>query len=110
MHAPAGQPPDQIAVDRAKEQITIGRFLARALNSVEDPFHLGAGKIGIEQKTGLRGEHRLMAAAAQSLANIGCAAVLPDNRLMDRLAGVFIPDHRGFALVGNANGGNVTCA
>ena len=35
------------------------------------------------------------------------AGVLPDDGVVDRLAGGLVPHHRGFALVGDADGGDV---
>jgi hypothetical protein len=35
------------------------------------------------------------------------AAVLPDDGVVDRLAGAAVPQHRGLALVGDADGGDV---
>jgi len=48
-----------------------------------------------------------MPSLAQARAEISGAAVLPDNRVMDRPAGLAVPDKRRFALVGNADGGNI---
>ena len=45
--------------------------------------------------------------ALQSGADIGGAAVLPDDGAMHRLAGGAVPHHGGFALVGDADGGDV---
>ena len=45
--------------------------------------------------------------ALQPIAEVGGAAVLPDDRVVDGLAGLAIPDDRGLALVGDADGGDV---
>ena len=44
---------------------------------------------------------------AQARRRIGGAAILPDDGVVDRLAGVAIPEDGGFALVGDADGGDV---
>ena len=48
-----------------------------------------------------------MALRFELVAKGGGAAVLPDNCVVDRLAGGAIPDDCGFALVGDADGGDV---
>jgi hypothetical protein len=37
---------------------------------------------------------------------IGSGA-LPDNGVCERFAGIFIPDHGGFPLIGDTNGGQI---
>jgi hypothetical protein len=44
---------------------------------------------------------------AKLLAKISGAAILPDNRIVDRLAGLTIPHDRGLALIRNTNGCHV---
>ena len=44
------------------------------------------------------------------LAEIGGAAILPDNGVVNRLAGLAIPDDSGLALVGDANGRHIARA
>src|SRR5256885_2799514 len=45
-----------------------------------------------------------MACPLQFLAKSGRSTVLPDNRVVDRLAGPAVPNHRGLALVRDADG------
>jgi len=74
---------------------------------VEDPLQLGGRKIGIDQQPGARGDPVAMPGLAQFGAEIGGAPVLPDDGIMDRRARGPVPDKRGFALVGDADGGDV---
>src|SRR5690606_25778125 len=46
---------------------------------------------------------------AQGRAKIGGAAILPDDRLRERLAGRLVPSHHRFALIGDADAGDPTC-
>ena len=46
-------------------------------------------------------------ARLQPRADVGGAAVLPDDGVVDRLAGLAIPDDGGLALVGDADRGDV---
>ena len=48
-----------------------------------------------------------MALCFELLAESGGAAILPDDGVVDGLAGCAVPDDGGFALVGDADGGNV---
>ena len=46
-----------------------------------------------------------MTLVAQGLAHIGGAAILPDNRVADRLPASAVPDDGCLALIGDADGG-----
>ena len=81
--------------------------VARAGDVVENPGDLRGAEIGIEQQPGLRLDHRLAAVGAELVADAGRAAILPDDRAVDRLAGRAVPDDDRLALVGDADGGDV---
>ena len=49
----------------------------------------------------------LVPVALQAIAELRGPPILPDDRVVDRPAGLAIPDHRGLALVGDADGGDV---
>jgi hypothetical protein len=44
-----------------------------------------------------------MAGVFKSLADVGGAAILPDDGIVDRPAGAAVPDHHGFPLIGDAD-------
>ena len=48
-----------------------------------------------------------MAVALQPIAEVRRAAVLPDDGVVDGTSGLAVPDDRGLALVGDADGGDV---
>ena len=50
---------------------------------------------------------RLVPVALQPIAELRGAAVLPDDGVVDRLAGLAVPDDGGLALVGDADGRDV---
>jgi hypothetical protein len=102
----AGEAPDREAVDRAEAQFAACRAFPGAGDRVEHPGRLGAGEIGVEDEPGLGGDPRLVAGALELLAAIGGAAILPDDGTVDRPAGVALPDQRGLALIGDADGGD----
>ena len=107
MHCAAGQSPEQIAIDRAEQKFAAFGTRAGTRNEIQNPGDLGAGKIRIDDQAGLRRNHRLMAFGRKPRAHLGGAAVLPDDGAMHGAAGDAIPHHRGLALVGDADGGDV---
>ena len=110
MHAPAGQPPQQEAVDRAEGELAALRALPGAGYVIEQPGDLRPGEIGIEQQARAPADEGLGAFRLEALAGIGRAPVLPDDRAVDGPAGRALPDDRGLALVGDADGGDLAWA
>ena len=74
-------------------------------NFAQNPMQLAGGKIRIEQKAGAALNQRLLARIAQRGHVVRGAAILPDDGAVNGFAGFAIPDDDGFALVGDANGG-----
>jgi hypothetical protein len=101
------QLPDQEAVDRAEQKLAPFGPRPRAFDMVQQPLHLGAREIGVQQQACPVGHHRLVALVLQALAQVGGAAVLPDDGVVDWLAGVTVPDQHRLALVGDADGGDL---
>ena len=110
MHPATGQTPDEEAVDGAETQLAGGGAVARALNPVKDPGKFGGGEIGVEKQSGLFRDHVLLAGILHHRADIGGAPVLPDDGIVDGLAGGAVPDDGGLALVGDADGGRHAAA
>ncbi len=81
--------------------------IAQAVYVVEEPFDLGARKVGVYHEPGLVPDHIFVPLLAKFLAYRGAATVLPNDGVVDRLSGVAIPHHGGLALVGDADGGEV---
>src|SRR4029077_19323127 len=100
---PARQPPDDPGIDVAEQQVpTLGRC-AGARNVVEDPLDLRPREIGGDDETGLALDQWLDAVVDQLLTDVDGAGVLPDDGAVDPLFGFLLPDHGGFALVGDAD-------
>ena len=76
---PAGQAPDQPAVDGAEGQLAALGPLARAGHVVEQPVDLGRREVRIEHQAGPFARPGPRAAAAQRGAALGGAPVLPDD-------------------------------
>ena len=107
MDASAGELPEQPGVDGAEGEFASFRAAPGAGHMVEQPRELGAGEIRIEEQTGFPAEQRLQAAELQFSAQAGGAAVLPDDGAVERPAGATVPEQRGLALVGEADGGDL---
>ncbi len=108
VHAPARQPPQQETIDGAECQFAGGGTLAHTSDILQNPVHFGCGKIRIEAQARFPCHHWLDAVALQRLAELRCAAILPDDGVVNALAGVTVPDQRGFALIRDANSRNVS--
>ena len=65
------------------------------------------GEVGVDEQAGLRLDRLAGAVGFEPLAEVRGAAILPDDRVVDRLAGLAVPDDGRFALVGDADGGDV---
>ncbi len=109
VHRPAGEPPQEKAVDGSEgERAGLGGG-ACAGHVVEQPGELGCREIGVADEPGLGLDHRLAPVAHQRAAGLGGSAVLPDDRVRDRRARRTVPQHGRLALIGDADGGEVAC-
>ena len=107
MNGAGGQIPDQPRVNRSEGEPAPLRVLPRPLNMIQSPAQLGGGEIRIQQETGAGPHLRFHAAPPQFIAERGRAAILPDDRVVDRSAGGPVPEQGGFSLIGDAGRGDV---
>src|SRR5262249_57675620 len=107
MHLAACETPQQKAVDRTEGELAALGRRASTVHVVKQPGDLACGKIGIEQKSRFGGNVRFMTGAPQRIAIIRGAPILPDDRVVDRLAALAVPDHRGFPLIWNSQSTHV---
>ncbi|MNS94993.1 hypothetical protein D3C72_1292310 [compost metagenome] len=107
VHGAAGQLPYQPGVDGAEGQFAAFGHPARAGYVIEQPGQLGAREVGVHDQAGARLQEVAVAVLPQLVAQGGGAAVLPDDGAGQRAAGGAFPDDGGFALVGDADGGQV---
>ncbi len=105
VHAAASQLPQQPCVDRAKCKAACFGELAGVRNVFENPGNFAAGEVSVDQQPSALLYQILVALSFELLAKRGGAAILPDNRVVDGLAGGAVPDNCGFALIGDADGG-----
>ena len=103
----AGEVPDQPGVHVPEDQVAGLGLLAGAVDVVEDPADLRPREIGRQRQPGLGAEAILAAVGRQLVDERVGAGVLPDERVVDRLAGVAVPHQRGLALIGDPQAGDV---
>ena len=103
MYPAAGQFPHQPGVHSAEQDLAARSFFARFLNMVEDPLDLGAGKIGIRDQAGGLPDVVAQPLSYQVIHNACRTAALPDDGIVDRAAGVALPQDSRLALVGDAD-------
>src|ERR1700722_17041904 len=107
MRAAAGQSPDQKAIDGAERKLAALRPCARIGHGVEDRRNLGTREIRIDQEAGLSADERFVSRRLQTIAGVGGAAILPDDRAMDGAPARALPYQRGLALVGDADSSEI---
>ena len=91
-------------VDRAEGGARVDAAL------LQQPLDLRAGEVRVEHEPGALAEERLAALRLQLVAARRGAPVLPDERVVQRLAGVGIPGDDRLALVRDADPGEVGAA
>ena len=107
MHPSAGQLPDQPAVYRAKSQFAFFGAGTHPGYFVEQPLQLGARKVGVQDQPGFLLDQFCVALLLERITAARGSPVLPDDGVGDRLAGLAVPQQRGLALVGDADGKNL---
>ena len=107
MHLAAGEFPDQPGINIAEQQLPCLGPFAGAGDGIQDPAQLGGREIGVDGEARLFAEGFHQPLALELVAEQRGSPALPDNGGADGLAGGFFPYHRGFTLVGDADGRNV---
>ena len=85
VNSAAGELPEQPGVDGAEREFAGFGKRARAANVFENPGNLGGGEIGIDEQARALLDERAVTFAPEALAEIGGAAILPDDRVVDGL-------------------------
>ena len=95
------------AIDGAEQRVTGFGLRAGVGHVVQQPAQFEAGEIAGERQAGLGAEAVLTAVAREVGDERIHARILPDQRVVQGPAGVPIPEHGGFALVGDADRGEI---
>jgi hypothetical protein len=104
----AGELPHQPRVDGAEGEFAALRALAGPGHVVQEPAQLAGGEIRVEHEPGPLRDEVPVPGGVQLRAGGGGAPVLPDDRRGDGSAGPAIPHDRGLALIGDADGREVS--
>ena len=97
------QLPDEIRLHRAEQDLSPQCPFPDAGHMIQYPADLGGGEIGVQQQAGGGLNPLRKALLFQLLAQLCRPAALPDDGVIHRLAGIFVPQHRRLPLVGNAD-------
>nr|WP_237705443.1 hypothetical protein [Chthoniobacter flavus] len=97
-----GELPHEPGIDRAESQLAAVRPLARTWDVVEEPAHFATGKIGIDDEPRVLLDQLGVPGRLEAIAELRRAAILPDDRVVDRLARLAIPNHGRLALIRNS--------
>ena len=107
VRAAAGEVPDEPRVHIAEQQVAALGALSCTRNVIQDPLDLRAGEVGIDKQPSLL-LHVITESVRHQLVTDGRrAAALPDDCIIDRSAGVLVPDDGRLALVRDADAGDV---
>ena len=105
MYFALGQLVDQPGINSTEGQLAGLCFFTDARYIVQDPAELGAGEIRVKYKTGFVvcavGDIRIF--RHQLVLHVRGSAALPDDGMVDRLAGLTIPHDNSFSLVCDAD-------
>ena len=97
---------EQKTVNRAKTHLAVFGAPAQSFDMVEQPDHLGRGKIGVDHQPRPVFNQTFQTVGAVARTQIRRAPALPHNGVVHGLARGAIPNHRRFPLVRNANACN----
>ena len=100
-HVLAAELEAQPRVDRPEDRAAVHRALAQPLDVLEQPRDLRRREVRVEHEARAFADERLVSFGSQPLAHVRRAAVLPHDRVVQRLASVGIPHAHRLALVGD---------
>ena len=107
MDSTACEFPDQPGVYCAEKQFSLFRFFSCTFHIVQNPGNFGGRKIGIGNESGLPADDLVKTVLFQLFHHLCSTAALPYNGIVYRFSRDTIPHDSGFALIGNADCGDV---
>ena len=102
-----GEVPDAPGVDVSEHDVAGIDLVTKTVDVVDQPPGLGSREVRRYGETRRGSEAILAAIRGQLVADLVSAGVLPHERVVDRLAGVSVPEHGGLTLVGDSYGRKV---
>ena len=109
MHLPVSKVPKQPGINGTKAQFAPFSLFPCAGYMVQYPSYFSTAKVGINYQPGFVANKIFHLPCFQFIAKGSRPSVLPHNGIVHRLTRVAFPYHRGFPLIGNANGSNIFC-
>ena len=103
----AGQLPHKPGIYRAEKQFAPLRRLASSVYIVKYPLDFCSAEICVNFKSCCIRNIFFKSLRLKFFAYLRGSAALPDNSVIYRLAGKFIPNHNGFTLIGNTHRANI---
>src|SRR5918997_1545646 len=92
---------DQPRVDGAEADLAVLGPLLDAVDVLEQPVDLGAREVRVDGEAGLLPDRVVVALLGELAAKGRAPPVLPDDGVVDRLAGLAVPHYHRLALVGD---------
>ena len=103
----AGEIPNQPRINGTEGKAASSRLGPCALCLVEQPLDFCCAEICVQFQSGFAANEPVSFVFPQRIANVRCAAILPNDGIGDGLAGSAIPNERRLALVCDADGSDV---
>ena len=103
MNLSAGKIPDKPAVHRTEQEFAVFGLFPGIGNVIENPPDFGSGKIRVNQESGFLSEKFIQILFFELFAEIGSSPALPNNRRIDGLSGVLVPEDSSFSLIGDSD-------
>src|SRR6185369_10205146 len=108
MHTAVGQLPNQPTIHSPKRQLPSLCSLPCSSYIVENPRNLAGGKISVNQQSSPFLNQRLVPLRLKLVTKLRRTPVLPNNRVVNRLARFAVPYNRCLALIGDSNRRHIT--
>ena len=107
MDLPPGQLPDEPGLHGSEKKLSPFCPLPHAGHLIQNPFQLRRRKVSIDDKACLLAETLRQSFFHQGITISRGSPALPDNGVIDRLSGIFVPDDGRLSLVCDADGSDI---
>ena len=103
MHAAFRQLPQQPRIHSPERQLSFARPLLCALDVLQNPLQFGGRKVRIQNESRFPANHPIGLLPAKLVTDVSGAAILPNDRIADRIPCPSIPDNRCLTLIRNSD-------
>src|SRR4030095_5303466 len=95
--------PHEPGIDRAESKLAALGTRTRVRHMIQEPGDLGTAEVRIDDETRLLAHQVFGTSLPQFIAQRCRAAVLPDDRIVQRQTALPVPQNGGFALIGDTH-------